>query len=60
MKEKYGAFNRSYYYFSLKRQNSKFQQQGLIGYSKKELDRKTPTRARWCFLTIYKLGLRSI
>lgn len=30
MKENYGAFNRSNYYFGLNRQNSKFQLQGLI------------------------------
>ena len=35
MKENYGAFNRSNYYFSLNRQNSKFQLQGLIYYFEK-------------------------
>ena len=35
MKENYGAFNRSNYYFSLNRQNSKFQQKGLVFNLKK-------------------------
>ena len=30
MKENYGAFNRSNYYFSPNRQNNKFQQKGLV------------------------------
>ena len=30
MKEKDGAFNRSNYYFSLNRQNSRFQQKELV------------------------------
>ena len=45
MKENYGAFNRSNYYFSLNRQNSKFQQKGLVFNLKKWKTKKTSTQA---------------
>lgn len=45
MKENYGAFNRSNYYFSLNRQNNKFQQKGLVFNLKKGKTKKTSTQA---------------
>lgn len=56
MKEKDGVFNCSYCYFSLNRQNNKFQQKGLTNYPKKGVKRKAPTQSElnpksW---TVYK------
>lgn len=60
MKENYGAFNRSNYYFSLNRQNSKFQQKGLVFNLKKEKLKKHLLKLmNRCFKTIY-IGLRNI
>ena len=59
MKEKYGVFNCSYCYFSLNRQNNKFQQKGLIIYSKKGVKRKAPTHRDGAFQHNF-YGLRSI
>ena len=60
MKEKDGAFNRSNYYFSLNRQNSKFQQKGLVFNLKKGKNEKHLLKLmNRCFKTIY-IGPRNI
>ena len=55
MKVKYGVFNCSYCYFSLNRQNNKFQQKGLIIYPKKGVKRKAPTQREGAFQQYIKL-----
>ena len=60
MKENYGAFNRSNYYFSINRQNSRFQQKGLVFKLKKGKNEKHLLKLmNRCFKTIY-IGPRNI
>lgn len=60
MKEKDGVFGCSYCYIGLNRQNSKFQQKGLVFNLKKgKLKKHLLKLMNRCFKTIY-IGLRNI
>ena len=59
MREKDGVFGCFNYYFSLNRQNSKFQLQGLIYYSEKGVIEKHQLRRDGAFQH-FQNGLRSI
>ena len=54
-----GVLNCTHCNFSLNRQNNKFQQKGLIIYSKKGVKRKAPTHRDGAFQHNF-YGLRSI